>query len=167
MSDTNLVFAALLAPILVLTILRINAVMVFLGLCLGSVMLRYVGPDATSVLHFALPHASGNVSKSTMDLVLLLGPAVATAFFRIFSVKGKILTLINILPAAGTSFLGILLAIPVLAPGLRYAIEGQSIWQNLVRAQDLVVGISALMSLVYLWTQRRGHRKEEGGKHRR
>lgn len=167
MSDTNLVFAALLAPVLVLTILRINAVMVFLGLCLGSVMLRYVGPDANSVLHFLLPHASGNVSTSTMRLILLLGPAVATAFFMVFSVKGKIRTLINILPAAGTSVLGVLLTVPVLAPGLRYAIEGQSIWENLMRTQDLAVGVSALMSLMYLWAQRPGHRKEEGGKRRR
>jgi hypothetical protein len=149
-----------------MTALRINAVMVFLGLCLGEVMLRYVGSDANSVLQFLLPHASGNVSASTLDLILLLGPAAATAFFMVFSVKGKIRAIINVLPAAGASLLGILLAVPILAPGLRYAIEGLSLWQNLLRGQDLIVGVSALMSLVYLWMQRPSHRKEEGGKHR-
>jgi hypothetical protein len=167
MPQSDIVIAALAAPLVVLTILRINAVMVFLGLCLGAVMLQYVGSDASSVLSFLLPHASGTVSKSTLDLILLLGPAVATAFFMVFSVKGKIRMFINILPAAGASFLGVLLAVPALAPGLRYAIERQSLWGNLQRAQDLIIGVSTLMSLVYLWTQRPHHKKEEGGKRRR
>jgi hypothetical protein len=170
MPQSDIVIAALAVPLVVLTFLRINGVMVFLGLCLGEVMLRYVGPDANSVLHFLLPHASGTVSTSTMNLVLLLGPALATAVFMVFSVRGKIRMLINILPAAGASFLGILLAVPILSPGLRYGIEGQSIWQTLLRAQDLIVGVSALMSMLYLWAQRPHHKrkeKEEGGKHHR
>lgn len=168
MPDSDIVLAALAAPLVVLTFLRINAVMVFLGLCLGEVMLKYVGADANSVLHFLLPHASGTVSVSTIDLFLLLGPAVATAVFMVFSVRGKIRMLINIFPAAGTTFLGVLLVVPILAPGLRYAIENLSLWQNLLRAQDLIVGVSALMSLIYLWAQRpHHHKKEEGSKHRR
>jgi hypothetical protein len=169
MPQSDIVIAALVAPLLILTLLRINGVMVFLGLCLGAVMLQYVGPDAQSVLHFLLPHATGTVSTSTMNLVLLLGPAAATAVFMVFSVKGKIRMFINILPSAGASFLGVLLAVPVLAPGLRYAIEGQSLWQNLLRAQDLIIGVSTLMSLIYLWAQRPHHKKKEegGGKHRR
>ena len=164
---TDIVLAALVAPLIVMTVLRVNAVMVFLGLCLGAVMQQYVGGDASSVLHFLLPHASGSVSVSTLNLVLLLGPAVATAFFMVFSVKGKIRMLINILPAAGASLLGILLAVPVLAPGLRFTIEGLSIWQNLLRAEDLIIGVTALMSLIYLWTQRPKNRKEESGKRHR
>jgi hypothetical protein len=163
MSDSTILIAVLGAPLLVMTVLRINGVMVFLGLCLGAVMLKYVGGDANSVLSFLLPHASGNVSKSTIDLVLLLGPAVATAVCMLFSVKGHIRAIINILPAAGASLLGVLLAVPILAPGLRYAIEGQSLWQQLIRAQDLIVGVSALISLMYLWTQRPHHKHE--GKH--
>ena len=166
MQNSDIVLAALAAPLIVLTVLRINAVMVFLALCLGEVMLQFVGPDANSVLVFLLPHASGTVSKSTLDLILLLGPAAATAFFMVFSVKGKVRMFINILPAAGASLLGVLLAVPALAPGLRYAIEGQSLWGNLQRAQDLIVGVSALMSLIYLWTQRPHHRREEGRKKR-
>jgi hypothetical protein len=162
MPNSDLVIAALVAPLLILTALRINGVMVFLSLCLGSVMLQYVGSDANSVLGFLLPHASGTVSTSTMDLVLLLGPAVATAVFMVFSVKGKFKMLLNILPSAGAAFLGVLLAVPILAPGLRYAIESQSLWEQLLRAQDLIVGISALMSLIYLWTQRPHHKKAEG-----
>lgn len=165
MQQSYIVLGALLAPLVVLTILRINAVMVFLGLCLGAVMLRYVGQDANTVLRFLLPHASGNVSTSTLDLIVLLGPAIATAFFMVLSVKGKVKMLINTLPAAGASLLGVLLAVPILSPGLRYAIEGQSLWQTLTRAQDLIIGVSALMSLIYLWTQR-PHHKEKEGKHR-
>jgi hypothetical protein len=169
MPQSDIVIAALAVPLLVMTFLRINAVMVFLGLCLGEVMLQYVGSDANSVLHFLLPHASGNVSTSTMNLALLLGPAAATAIFMVFSIKGKFKMLINILPAAGASFLGVLLAVPALAPGLRHAIENQSLWQTLLRAQDLIVGASALMSLLYLWAQRPHHKnkKEEGSKHHR
>ncbi len=163
MQQSDIVLAALVAPLIIMTVLRINAVMVFLALCLGAVILRYVGGDANAILRFLLPHASGNVSKSTLDLVLLLGPAVATAFFMIFSVKGKVRTLTNVLPAAGASLLAVLLAVPILAPGLRYAIEGLGVWQSMMRGQDLIVGVSALMSMVYLWMQRPAHRKKKKG----
>jgi hypothetical protein len=167
MPSGDIIIAAIVAPLLILTFLRINGVMVFLGLCLGAVMLKYVGSDANSVLKFALPHASGTVSKSTVDLVLLLGPAVATAVFMVFSVRGKFRMLVNILPSAGAACLGTLLAVPVLSPGLQGSLESQSLWSQLTRAQDLVVGVSALMSLLYLWTQRpHHHKKEEGGKHK-
>jgi hypothetical protein len=165
MSDSTILIAALAAPLVILAVLRINGVMVFLALCLGAVMLKYVGSDTNAVLNFLLPHASGDVSKSTVDLVLLLGPAVATAVFMFFSVKGHMRMILNILPSAGAAFLGVLLAVPVLAPGLRYSIETQSFWQQLIRAQDLVIGVTALMSLIYLWTQRAHHRRE--GKHHR
>jgi hypothetical protein len=165
MSDSITLVVALGVPLVVLTVLRINAVMVFLSLCLGQVLVTYVGGDATSMMSLFSPHTSGAVSYSTLDLILLLGPAVATSVFMLFSIHGHIKTILNILPAAGAAFLGVLLAVPLLAPGVRYAIEGQALWQNLSRAQDFIVGISALISLVFLWSQR--HRKGEGGKHRR
>lgn len=164
MSDSITLVVALAVPLILLTVLRINAVMVFLSLCLGAVLVKYVGADANSLMNLFFPHAS-NLGSSTVELVLLIGPVVATSVFMIFSVHGHIKTMLNILPAAGASFLGVLMAIPLLTPGLRYAIESQGVWQEAVRAQDLIVGATALISLVVLWAQR--HRKGESKKHHR
>lgn len=165
MPNSITLVVALAVPFAVLTLLRINAVMVFLGFCLGSVLVKYVGVDAGALLSFVSPHSSGSVSKSTLDLILLFGPAIATAVFMLFSVHGHMKTMLNMLPAAGVSVLAVLFAVPLLAPGLRYAIEKQASWQNLSRAQDLVVGATALISLIFLWSQRR--RRGEEHKHRR
>jgi hypothetical protein len=162
MSDSITLVIALVVPVVLLSALRINAVMVFLSLCLGAVLVKYVGTDANSMITLFLPRAS-DLCNSTVELILLIGPVVATSVFMLFSVHGHIKTLLNILPAAGASFLGVLMAIPLLTPGLRYAIESQSTWQEAVRAQDLIVGATALMSLMVLWTQR--HHKGEGKKH--
>ncbi|HEV2403037.1 MAG TPA: hypothetical protein VGS08_02445 [Candidatus Saccharimonadales bacterium] len=165
MPNSIVFLAALAVPLVVLVVLRINAVMVFLGLCLGTVLVRFVGGDAGSLLSFAAPHSAGSVSKSSIDLFLLLGPAMATSVFMLFSIRGHIRTMLNVLPAAGTAALGVLLTVPLLAPGLRNAIEKQATWRQFSRAQDLIVGVSALVCLIFLWTQRR--HLGEGHKHHR
>ena len=165
MSDSLMLLTFLVVPVLLIGFFRINAVMVFLSLCLGEILVKYVGNDTNSLISLFSKHGSGSVGKSTVLLVFLIGPAVATAVFMLFSVHGKAKVLINLLPAVATSFLGLLLAVPLLAPGLRYHIETNSLWLQLSRAEDFIVGIGALISLVFMWSQRRGHKHHEGGKH--
>jgi len=155
MPDNIALLIAFAAPLLVLTILRINAVMVFLSLCLGEVLVKYVADDSSVMLNLFSSHPAGVISKSGLQIVLLLLPAALTSVFMIFSVKGRGRVLLNILPAAATSFVGVLLAVPLLAPGLRDSIEAGNSWQQVTRAQALVVGVSALISLLFLWMQRR------------
>lgn len=144
---------ALAVPIVVLTILRINAAMVFLSLCLGYVLVQFVANDTDSLINFVAPNHN-SVSSSTLRLVMLFLPAVLTSIFMIFSVKGRTKVTLNILPAAGVSVLALLLAVPQFTPGLHHAIEDQTLWWNIAKAQAMIVGASALVSLLFLWMQR-------------
>lgn len=158
---------ALFAPAVVLTLLGINAAVVFLSLCLGEVLVKYVAVDTLSGLTTLSPHTS-DLSKTMVQLAFLFAPAIVTSVIMIGSVKGKAKRLLNILPGIGVGVLIILVGVPLFTPGLRGAIEAGSFWRELTRGQALVVGVTSLISLLFLWSQRRSIRGEEsrGSRHR-
>lgn len=164
MPDNIALIVALLVPLAVLVALRINAAMVFLSLCLGYVLVQFVANDADSLISFLAPD-SDSVSATTLKLGMLFTPVVLTAIITVFSIRGKVRVSLNALPAAGVAMLGLLLAVPLLTPGLSHAIESQTLWQEIERAQAMIVGLSALVSLIFLWSQHR-FRREEHGRHR-
>jgi hypothetical protein len=151
---------ALAVPIALLTVLRINAAMVFLSLCLGYVLVQFVANDADSLISFMAPNAD-SISASTLKLAMLFTPVVLTSVIMLFSIHGNIRAALNILPAAGFAVLALILAVPLFTPGLRYAIQGQSLWHDVGQAQPMIVGASSFISLLFLWTQRRGFKGEE------
>lgn len=153
---------ALAVPLIVLTVLRINAAMVFMSLCLGYVLVELVAKDANSLISFLAPGES--LSRTTWHLGMLLLPAILTCIFTIFSIRGRIKSALNIFPAAGASVLAVLLTVPLLTPGLRYALESEVLWRELIRAQALIVGVSAFISLLFLWSQRRHAKKSDHGR---
>ncbi|HET9174097.1 MAG TPA: hypothetical protein VFN56_02330 [Candidatus Saccharimonadales bacterium] len=159
MNQSLLVLAALVVvPVLILMALRINAALVFLSLCLGDVLVQFVSTDASSIL----PAMGMHVSMQTVKLILLGIPVLLTAIFMIRSVKGARL-MINVLPALGVGLVGAFLIIPELPPHLAASIVDSSQWQKIKNAQDMIVGASALLSLLVLWLQR--PKSGEEGKH--
>lgn len=160
MPNDAILIAALLAPVVLLVALRINAAMAFLSLCLGYVLVQFVANDANSLISFIAPNAD-SISASTLKLVMLFMPVVLTAIIMLLSVRGRVRVALNALPAAGTSVLGLLLAVPLFTPGLQHAIESQQVWQQVHGAQAMIVGASAFVSLVFLWAQRKGFKSPE------
>jgi hypothetical protein len=158
----DLIFAALIAvPALILMLLRVNAALVFLSACLGSVLLQFVGGDAMDFFSMFLP----KVSPDYIKLGLILLPVVLTTLFMIKTVKGGGLAF-NLLPALGTGLLIALLVVPLFTPGLSNAITGSDAWNQAFKLQSLMVGASALLCLFFLWMQRPKHHKEDKhGKH--
>ncbi|HEX7963338.1 MAG TPA: hypothetical protein VF466_01985 [Candidatus Saccharimonadales bacterium] len=154
MNQNILLLVALAAPALVFVVIRINASLVFLSLCLGAVLVQYVGSEANDLLHLLSPHA-GAISNSTVQFFLLLAPAAVTSVVTIFSVHGRIKNFVNILPSVAASALFVLLAVPALTPGLKHSLQGQTAWHYLSNAEALVVASGAVVSLGFLWTQRR------------
>jgi hypothetical protein len=152
--------AVLIVPAAILTVLRINAAYVFLSLCLGDVLVRYVAKDPASFTAFISPHRE-SISTTTLDLIILLVPAVVTGVIMVFSVHGKTKLLLNLLPALGVSCLIMLLAVPLFTPGLRHAIQGEPMWQQISRLSSVVITFGAALSLYFLWNQRRLTRKFE------
>lgn len=153
----------ILAPVLLLLVFRVNATLVFLSLCLGSVLVQFVAPDANSFFQLfsaSVPKELDN-GNDTIKLILLLLPVVLTSVFMIRTVSGKTKLFLNILPALGVGLLGALLIVPLLPAGLSHNIVNSSLWAEVQKAQNLIVGASALACLLVLWLQR----PQTGGKH--
>ena len=160
MTPLVLIAAMAAVPIVLLVVLRINAAIVFLSLCLGSVLVQFVGNDASSLIN--LLSASKLVAHYGAPLILLLIPVVFTMIVMIGTVRGKFRSLLNILPAVTVGVVGLLLAEPLFSPGLRGAVSGTHVWHSLQQLRVLVVGVSTIISLFFLWLQRPKHSE---GKH--
>lgn len=154
--DPNIILIAMLAvPVLLLVILGINAAQIFLSLCLGSVLVQFVAPDAATVLASTSAHTHGvPTSQSAINIGLLLLPVVLTAIIMIKSVKGKARTAFNLLPAVGASALGALLIVPLMTTGLAMSLRQLPLWGKLESLQTLIIGANTLLALLFLWMQR-------------
>ena len=165
MPPTAALACIVLVPVLVLMLLRVNAALVFLSLCLGNVLVQFIAPDTNSFLSLFSNQFHHNVStgSNTVKLALLLTPAVLTTIFMIRTVRGRGKLAINLLPAAGVGMLAGLLVVPLLPPGLSYNIVNSTYWNQAHRAQALIVGGSAIICLMVLWVQRpkAGHGKHK------
>jgi hypothetical protein len=147
-------------PIVLIMFTRVNAAVLFMSIYVGEVLVQYLGSDAATVVTVFSAHGT-QFSNSTIRIILLFLPAALTMIFMFHSVKGSKL-IINILPAIGTGLLIALLVEPLLSPGMQHTLGKEDLWQNVIQARALIVGVSALVSLFYLWFQ---HRKPLGSGH--
>lgn len=152
--------AIVLAPAAALMVLRINATLVFLSLCLGDVLVQFVASEVNGLAH-SIP---ATLTNDNVKLGLLLLPPVLTAIFMVKTIHGNSRLLLNLLPAAGAGLLGALLAVPLLPKGLSSDIVASSLWSQVTQAQSWIVGATALVCLVVLWLQRP---KAGGHKHKK
>jgi len=149
-------------PVLLLTVLRINATFVFLSLCLGYVVIQFVGPAAKTFADLFMAHAT--FSTNIMKLALLLFPVVFTTLFMIRTVRSPLKLILNILPAAAVGSLIVLFVVPLLSPGISTGIVRLRWWHEAIRLQDMVIGAGALISIFFLWAQRPRKHIEAKGK---
>ncbi len=133
--------------------------MVFLSLCLGQVLVQFVGPEAASTV--GIIASDGRTNPSLVSLGLLVIPAIFTTLFMVRTVKGNARLALNLLPAISVGFLGLLLAEPLFAASMQASIESSAAWDLVQGLQTLAVGASAIISLFFLWLQRP---KSGGGK---
>lgn len=163
MNPLIILIILLAAPLILLMALRINAALVFLSLCLGNVLVQFIGQDAGTILSSAVARAPGSVppTQSYVNLLLLLLPVVLTMIIMIHSVKGHAKVAFNILPALGVSTLGVLLAVPLLSAGLTGSITQLALWRELENLQTLILSISTLLCLLFLWMQRPASHKQD------
>ncbi|HUC90252.1 MAG TPA: hypothetical protein VMR45_05610 [Patescibacteria group bacterium] len=153
MSQNILLLVALVLPVVLFAVLRTNAAMIFLSLCLGAILVQYVASQANDLLQLISPRL-GSASASTVQISFLLVPAVITTIVTIFSVQGRTKWLINLLPAITASMLAVLLVVPLLPAHISDGLKSQQVWNYLSHSEALVVSTGALVSLMFLWTQR-------------
>ncbi len=164
MSHDVTLIIALTAPVLLFLALRVNAAMVFLSVCLGAVLVDHVAGDANMIVGSFSPKTN-SLSQTTVELCLLFVPAIITTVIMILSVHGRLKVMLNFFPAAAASMLMVLLAVPMLPRGLAFSLMTQPTWRMLSNAEALVIGVGALVSLFFLWTQRRNFRHHDKRKH--
>lgn len=169
MSPVVILVSIVLIPIVVLIVLRVNAALVFLSLCLGSVLTTFLGPDVNDLFGLMSSHTSKGltVSQTTGQLALLAIPVIITILFMIKSVPRGLKLALNLFPAIGVGLLAALLVVPLLPPTLSSHIMSSSSWQQAQQARDLIVGASALLCLFALLSLRPKHNHDEkhGKKH--
>lgn len=147
-------------PTLLVFILRSNAAVVFLAVCGGSILLKYVGGDASLVLSSFVPHMN-IVEQDALKLTLLLLPAILTMLLLRRSLSGA-KAFLNLLPAAATGALIALSVVPILSPSTSSTIMATNAWALLTRAQDLIIGAGVLLSLLLIWLS---HKKSDKHTH--
>jgi hypothetical protein len=156
-----------LIPVLIAVLLRVNAAILFMSLCVGDVLVQFMGSDSNSVVSlFVSNHNS--FSQSSIRLFLLLVPLLITLIFMFHSVRGTVKTLLNIVPSITLGLAFALLIEPLLSNSFQETLSKSSLWHQLIRAQALVIGVSAIVSLVFLLTQRHssgGKNHGHGKKH--
>ncbi len=163
MTPLMLTGALLAAPIIVITVLRVNAMLVFLSLCLGVVLVQFVSGEAASTV--GILASDGSTNQSLVSLFLLFAPAVLTTVFMIRTVRGKFKLFLNFLIAITVGSLVLLLAEPLLTSTVQNSIAASPVWMYLQKLQTLIVALGAVFSLFYLWLQRPKHHSEEDKKH--
>ena len=155
--------AAIGVLLVVLVVLRVNAAMVFLSLCLGYVLVQFVANDADSFVTFIAPNRD-SLTASSIRLILLFAPAVMTCLITLGSVHGKVRAMLNLFPAVGAVALLFLFLVPQLPTPLMHTVQATDVWAQFLRVQAACIGGGAFMSMFMLWTQRRtlGHQEAQG-----
>lgn len=160
MSPDIILAVVILLPIILLTVLKVNATLVFLSACLGVVLMHYVGKEAKAFTDLFMPALSiGN----NLQIVLYALPVVLTIIFMIRSLPriGKLL--FNILPATGFSLLTTMVLLPLLPQEMTMNVISSTAWRELEQLQTGIVSASACICLIALWLQRTGSLKDSSG----
>ena len=158
--------AMILVPAAVLMLLRVNAALVFLSLCLGDVLVQFVTPDANSFLQLFSAHDSADSGNDNAKIILLLLPVILTTIIMARTVHNKLRLVLNVFPSLGVGLLGTLLVVPLLPPDLSGNIIGSQMWTEIQHFQNWIVGHTAAMCLLLLWLQRPKHAKHKSSKHK-
>ncbi len=151
-------------PAILITLVGANAGMVFLSLCVGSLLSSFVGDAALDMVQ-TLVSGYNPTTQAFVQLGLLLLPVLLTLLFLGRSVFGSS-KLMNLFPAILTGIMILFLAVPLLPEGTRYGIYGTQVWQEIIKYQALFIGAVCLFSLGQLWSNGRPA-KDKKSKHKR
>lgn len=136
-------------PTLLIVFARAKAALVFVSLCLGSVLSVFVGDTALDMVQ-TFVRGYSPTTQAIVQFGLLLLPMLLTILFLSRTVRGS-KWIINIFPALLTGLMTLYLVVPLLPPGTMYGIYGTTIWEQLTQYQAILVGTAALATLAQLW----------------
>lgn len=141
-----------LVPVLAVVVLRSSGTLVFLSVCLGSVLAQYVAGDASSIISSATPD-SGEAAGQWAQFGLLLIPVVVTILFTRKKAKGSKLVIGAIAALAAGALLA-LLAAPLLPSAVQESLTSNDLWHQLDNLQTSIVIAGAVLVLGNLFMTR-------------
>lgn len=150
-----------IAPAVVAFVLRVNAAILFMSLCVGEILVIFVSNNATSYLSPLYP--TGHISFSSMRLLLLLIPPVLILLLMFHSVVGRSKLILDLIPGIATGLLLALLLVPILPVGLSVQIQSSNIWHHYYQYQTVIVVFGALSSIVFMLLGRQNPKHSRGG----
>lgn len=145
-------------------LLRSNGALVFLSVCLGSVLAIYVAGDASSVISGA-SRSSALATMQWVQLGLLVAPVILTILLTRKKLKGVKLILGTIAATAAGGLLA-LLAVPYLSSSVQANIHSSEVWHQLDNLQTAAVLTGAMLTILYFFMTRWKPEKE-GKKHKK
>lgn len=139
-----------LIPIIVIVFLRVNAVVVFLGLCLGYVLSEF---DGTNKEVTKIAGTSKLIERfggsSNVHLILLLLPAVVLLLFSMKTASGGKYS-VNLLPAIAVGILTVITVVPLLPVSAAVKIMNGSLWARVTNYQGALVALSIVVVAILL-----------------
>ncbi len=165
MTSLIILLSLALIALIIISVFRINAVYLYFSLAVGYVLASTLSGDTNSLLSLFSSNNS-NSHLSNVKLIILAIPVIATALFMLKSIKKKRI-LINLLPAISFVILAIILVVPLLPISATDKLTQTNYWINFSKARDLLIELSALVSLGILFIERIGRSKfkEHGSRH--
>lgn len=137
----------LLIPVIGLYVLRVNAVPVYLALCLGYVAMVFGAGNANLLVTQGSRLLPANTS---INLIFLVLPAIVTTVLSIRSAKGKN-RIINLLPSIALGFAAVILITPQLPKTLAGSIYSTGYWSTIKSYETTIMLFSSLVILIFLW----------------
>lgn len=138
--------------------------LVFLSVCLGSVLATYVAGDASSVISGA-SRSSALATMQWTQLGLLATPVVLTTLLSRKKLKGIKLLLGIVAAAAGGGLLA-LLAVPYLASAQQSSIKATELWRQLYNLETTLIILGSVITILHFFITRWKPEKE-GKKHKK
>ncbi len=139
-------------PPVVSLVLRSNGVLVFLSVCMGSVLATHAASDMANVVS-GFTQASLLGTLQWTSLGLLFTPVVCTVLFSRKKLQGGKLLLGFVAAAAG----GVLLAtvmVPYLSTSLQNTLQSTTVWHEVQNLEIPSVLAGSVTTLLYLFITR-------------
>lgn len=146
MTDAILV-ALILGPAAITYLLKSDAALGFLTLCLGFVLSTSVIGDLKQLLS----QADLSVTESTLALILLVVPLVVTLLLVHSGKRRGIKLWLQLLVALAAGGLLALSVGPILSGSSQFDVSQSGFWGTLVNLQSVIIGAGAFLSLTLIW----------------
>jgi hypothetical protein len=139
-----------LIPIVLIVLFKVNAVMVYLGLCLGYVLSQF---DGGTKIANKLAGSSKIIEQlggsSDVRLIMLVLPAIVILLFLFKTASSSKLS-INLIPAIATGLLTVITVIPLLPINTAVKIMTGSLWHDVTKYEGNIIALSTLTIVIML-----------------